>query len=78
MPFACYQTLCLSFESKWSQLLYFSRLGEAAVYTKAQLPCLALAKLLLCLLLSRLLARRLKVLFAKSTVVSAKKGIKFN
>ena len=26
------------------QLLYFSRSGEAAVYTKAQLPCLATGK----------------------------------
>ena len=49
-----------------SRLLYFSRSGEAKLLRQLRFLVLLLAKLLLCLLLSRLLARRLKVLFARS------------
>jgi hypothetical protein len=56
-----------------SRLLYFSRSGEARKLqaltrlSSLRFLVLLLAKLLLlCLLLSRLLARRLKVLFARS------------
>lgn len=75
-PFACCQTLRLSFvlNQSRSRLLYFCLVGRGKLPLIRQLcfPVLLLAKLLLCLLLSRLLARRLRKSFSLGPKASVK------
>ena len=55
-----------------SRLLYFSRSGEAKLRRQLRFLVLLLEKLQLCLLLSRLLARRLKFSLGPKASVKAK------